>query len=134
MRFSRILNVLFLALVLAVLAGSVAPEVPAQVPQTLYDGTIRKMFDAIKSNSYDQFMAEADGKFKTFFTAQMFEGLSRQLGPKLQQGYSLTFLTTLKQQDYVVYAWKLVPVAFAKDDYIVTLFTRDGKVSGFVAR
>ena len=52
-------------------------------------------------------MARGDLRFKNGFTLKMFEELSRQLGPRLRQGYSMTFLTTLHQRDYMVYVWKL---------------------------
>jgi hypothetical protein len=41
--------------------------------------------------------------------------------------------TTLNQHDHVVYAWK-VTFRDAKDDLPVTLFIKDGKVSGFIPR
>ena len=128
------MRTLFLFLLLTLPALLVAPvPAPAQVLQGRYDRTLKNMLDAVQANSYDQFMAGADGKFKAGFTPTMFESLSRQLGPKLQQGYAVTFLTTLNQQDYVVYAWKLV-LKDVQDDYLLTLFTRNGNVSGFVAR
>jgi hypothetical protein len=45
----------------------------------------------------------------------------------------VTFLTTLNQQDYAVYAWK-VTFKDARDDLLATLFIKDGKVSGFIPR
>jgi hypothetical protein len=91
------------------------------------------MLDAIQSKSYDRFVANGDARFRSGFTQKMFEELSTRLGPRMQQGYSISFLTTLHQQDYVVYVWKL---AFkdGKDDYLVTMFIKNANVSGFMTR
>jgi hypothetical protein len=105
----------------------------AQVPLRSHDSTVRQMFDAIQSKSYDTFVADGDGRFKTGFTPKMFDDLTQKLGPRLRIGYHVTFLTTLNQQDYVVYVWK-VTFKDAKDDLLVTLFIKDGKVSGFIPR
>jgi len=105
----------------------------AQVPPRQYDTTLNQMLDAIQSKSYDRFAADGDARFRSGFTQKMFEELALRLGPRLQQGYSATFLTTLHQQDYMVYVWKL---AFkdGKDDFLVTLFIKSGNVSGFITR
>lgn len=126
---SIILSAVFPALAIVIASGPVS----AQVPLRQYDTTLKRMFDAIQSKSYDQFVAAGDARFKAGFNPKMFEDLARQLGPRLQQGYSVAFLTTLKQQDYVLYVWKL---AFkdGKDDFLITLFIKDGKVSGFIPR
>ncbi len=105
----------------------------AQVPLRSYDTTLKNMFDAIQSKSYDKFMVDADERFKSGFTPKMFEELARQLGPKLEKGYSVAFLTTLYQQEYIVYVWKLT-FKDVKDDLLVTLFIKDGNVSGLVTR
>ncbi len=124
-----LLSLVFAALAIIIVSGTGL----AQGPLRQYDMTLKKMFDAVQSNSYDQFVAEGDARFKENFTPKMLESLARQLGPKLQQGYSVTFLTTLNQHDYVVYAWNLV-FKGAQDDFLVTLFIKAGNVSGFVTR
>jgi hypothetical protein len=130
----RAARFLFLSMVLpALVIVMTSGAGMAQVPLRQHDTTFKQMLDAIQSKSYDRFVANGDVRFKTGFTPKMFEDLTRQLGPRLQQGYSVTFLTTLNQQGYVVFVWKL---AFkdAKDDVLVTLFIKDGNVSGFVPR
>ena len=133
-RTQRPIRSLALSLIIAGLATILAPGAGlAQVPMRQYDTTLKQMLDAVQSNSYEKFTAEGDARFKANFTPTMFEGLARQLGPKLQQGYAVQYLTTLNQQDYIVYVWKLV-FKGVKDDYLVTLFIKDGNVSGFVTR
>jgi hypothetical protein len=127
-------ELIFLSLLFSFLALSIdPPPTSAQVPIRAYDMTLEQMFDAIKSNSYEKFVADGDARFKTGFTPKMFNDLARMLGPKLQKGYFVTFLTTLHQQDYIVYVWKL-EIKDARDDYLVTLFVKNGLISGFVTR
>jgi hypothetical protein len=109
-------------------AGPVSAQVPSK-----FDVAFKQMLDAVKSNSYDQFMAQGDARFKTGFTKNMFADLNRLLGARLQQGYSTTYLTTMRQQSFTVYVWKL-SINNAADDFLVTLFVADDHVSGFVAR
>jgi hypothetical protein len=124
-----ILSVVVSALALAIASGAEM----AQVASPQYETTLKQMLDAIQGKSYEPFVAGGDLRFKNGFTPKMFEELSRQLGPRLRQGYSMTFLTTLHQRDYIVYVWKL---AFKdnKDDFLVTLAIKDGSVTGFMAR
>ncbi len=127
-------STLFLPLAISILVLLIASgTISAQVPLRSYDTTLKNMFDAIQSKSYDKFMVDADERFKSGFTPKMFEELARQLGPKLKKGYAVAFLTTLYQQEYIVYVWKLT-FKDVKDDLLVTLFIKDGNVSGLVTR
>jgi hypothetical protein len=58
---------------------------------------------------------------------QMLDGVSTQLGPRLKQGYHSTFLGKLNQAGYSVYLWKL-EFNDRKDDYLVKMAVKDGKV------
>ncbi|MGC1456383.1 MAG: hypothetical protein WA946_14450 [Nitrospirota bacterium] len=124
-----ILLVVVPALALVISSGAGRAQVAAQQ----YDTTLKQMLDAIQDKSYEPFVARGDLRFKNGFTTTMFTELSRQLGPRLRQGYSMTFLTTLHQRDYMVYVWKL---AFKdnKDDLLVNMAIKDGNVTGFIAR
>jgi hypothetical protein len=116
-----------LAVVLAPGPGS------AQVPMRTYDATLKQMLDAIQSKSYDRFVADGDAKFKEGYTQKMFEELAGMLGQKLQNGHRVLFLTTLNQQDFVVYVWKLM-LKGVREEYLINLFVRDGNVIGFSIR
>ncbi len=134
MLLSRCFGFLLRSLVIPALAVVIASGTGlAQVPLRQYDTTFNQMLDAVKSKSYDRFAADGDARFRGGFTQKMFEELALRLGPRLQQGYSSTYLTSLHQQDYTVYVWKL---AFkdGKDDFLVTLFINKGSVSGFIVR
>jgi hypothetical protein len=121
-------TVAFLALILIMAAD----PLQAQAPPSM-DAALKPMLEAVQANAYDQFMAQADSAFKTHFPKPMFESLSRQLGPRLQLGYSTTYFGHLNQQAYTVYVWKLA-LKDGQGDYLLTLFFKDEKVSGFVAR
>jgi hypothetical protein len=135
MRFSRSFpGVLFPSLVLpALVVIALSGTGLAQTAQVQHEKTLTRMFDAVQSKSYDKFIADGETWFKANFTTKMFDDLARQLGPRLQQGYSLTFLTALNRQEHVGYAWKLA-IKGGKEDYIATLFIKDGRVSGFMVR
>jgi hypothetical protein len=133
--FSRgSVRVILLSVVFAALAIFLSPRPgSAQVPMRTYDATLKQMLDAIQSKSYDRFVAEGDASFKTGFTQKMFEDLAGQLGQKLQKGHRVSFLTTLNQQDFVIYIWKLM-LKGVRDEYLINLFVRDGNVIGFIIR
>ncbi len=78
-------------------------------------------------------MAEGDERFRSGFTPKMFGELAQRLGPRLEQGYAVLFLTVMHQQGYEVYVWKL-GFKDGKDDYLATLFFKNGNVSGFITR
>jgi hypothetical protein len=102
-------------------------------PLQQYDTTLHQMLEAIRSKSRDQFVEHGDARFQNGFTEKMFGELAQLLGPRMRQGYEVTFLTTLRQQDYTVYIWKL---AFKdnKDDYLIRMAVKDGLVRGFIIR
>ncbi|HZI83469.1 MAG TPA: hypothetical protein VFF44_06115, partial [Casimicrobiaceae bacterium] len=91
------------------------------------------MLDAMQSGSLANFVAAGDASFKSTMTTEMLAGVSAQIGPRLSQGYTVTFLATLNQQGYTVYLYKLV-FKDGKDDRLVTMAVKDGKVAGFFLR
>jgi hypothetical protein len=115
------------ALAGAVLTASVVLATPAPEPA---ESAFRKMLAAIQSNGYDDFVAQGDANFRAGMTKQMLEGVSQQLGGRLKHGYQADFLTSLRQQGYVVYVWKL-GFKDGKDDHLVKMAMKDGKVGGF---
>ena len=126
-----LLSVALSALSLVLIAGPGFAQMSA--PMRSYDSELKQMLDALQTKKYDQFVANGDEKFKEGFTANIFDKLSNQLGPRLHEGYAVGFLTILRQDGYLVYVWK---VAFKdnKNDYLITMATKDGKVSGFITR
>ena len=104
----------------------------AQAPQPV-ETIMKSMLAATLANSVPDFVAAGDAAFQAGMTKPMLDSLSRQLGPRLKEGYRATFLSTLNQQGYTVYLWKL-ELKDGKDDILVTMAVRDGKVGGFWLR
>ena len=102
----------------------------AQVPEPI-EANMKRILAAIQSNSYDDFVAPGDAAFKSGITKQMLDGVSTQIGPRLKQGYHATSLGKLNQQGYSVYLWKL-EFNDRKDDLLVKMALKDGKVGGFL--
>lgn len=59
----------------------------------------------------------------------MFEGVSKQLVPRMKKGYTCFYLGELKQQGYSVYLWKLV-YKDGENDTLAKLVLTGGKVAG----
>ncbi len=134
MLLSRFTRFVVLSLVIPAFAAVIASGTGlAQVPMREYDTTFSQMLDAIQSKSYDKFVANGDARFRSGFTQKMFEELAQRLGSRMEQGYAASFLTTLRQQGYMVYVWKLT-FKDGKDDFLITLFIKNAEVSGFMTR
>jgi len=102
----------------------------AQAPPQI-ETTMRNMLAAVQAKSLRDFVAAGDASLKAGMTQRMHDGMSAELAPRLNQGYTATFLGTLNQEGYTVYLWKL---AFkdGKDDLLVTMAVKDGKVGGLI--
>jgi hypothetical protein len=130
----RCIGFILLTVVLTVFAVVITPGTGLALdPLHQYDTTLNQMLEAIQSRSREQFVEHGDAKFKNGFNEKMFGQLFQLLGQRLRQGYDVTFLTTLRQQDYLVYIWKL-SFKDNKDDYIIRMAVKDGTVMGFVIR
>ncbi len=118
----------------AVVAFALATSAPgaAQVPPQ-YEAALKQMLEAVRTGSYAQFVAPGDSRFKTGYTEKMFGDLNGKLARRLEGGYSTSYLGQLRQRGYVVYVWKL-SLEDRGDDLLLTLFTGNGKVSGFIPR
>lgn len=108
----------------------VAPVAFAQAPPQI-ETTMKNMLAAVQARSLQNFVAQGDASLKAGMTQRMLDSMSVQLAPRFSQGYTATFLSTLNQEGYTVYLWKL---AFkdGKDDLLVTMAVKDGKVGGLV--
>jgi hypothetical protein len=114
------------ALSLALIAPVAVAQAPAQI-----ETTMKSMLAAIQSKSLADFVTAGDASLRSGVTQPMLDGLSAQLAPRLNQGYTTSFLGSLNQEGYTVYLWKVM-FQDGKDDRLVTMAVRDGKVGGFV--
>ena len=110
-------------------AAFAAPVAWAQAPAEM-EATLKQMLAATENRRLDLFVAKGDASFRADITPAMFNSYSTQVGPRLKQGYTATFLSTLRQEGYVVYVWKL-EFKDGGDDMLFSLAIKDGKVGGF---
>jgi hypothetical protein len=92
-----------------------------------------KMIEAVKTESYDAFLADADANMKKQLSRQQFEGMCGLYSKPLKKGYTLEYFGQLKKRDLAVYVWKVV-VTGAQEDVLVRLAVKDGKVGGIMAQ
>ena len=101
-----------------------APAAPAAAERVLV-----KMIEAVKAQSYDDFLTDADAKLKSQFSRQQFEGICGLYTAPLRKGYRLEYLGQLRQLEAFVYLWK-VSVVDGQDESLIRLVIKDGKASG----
>ena|SRR5438552_2159071 len=118
----------WLGIVLALIVQSSFAQAPTEVETIL-----NKMLSAMQTGSLEEFSAAGDASFKAAMTKELLNGVSAQVGSRLKEGYTSTFLGTVKQQGYVIYLWRL-EFKDGKDDRLVTMPVKDGKVGGFFLR
>jgi hypothetical protein len=92
-----------------------------------------KMIEAVKAQSYDDLLADADAQLKSQFSRQQFEGICGLYTAPLRKGYRLEYLGQLRQRGAVVYLWK-ISVVDGQDENLIKLVMKDGKVSGFAVQ
>jgi len=105
-----------------------APVAPAGVERVLV-----KMIEAVKAQSYDDFLTDADDHLKTNLSRQQFEGICGLYTAPLRKGYRLEYLGQLRQQGTYVYLWKIAIVG-GQDETLLRLVTKDGKAYGFTVQ
>ena len=100
----------------------------AQAPADI-EATVKRMLAATETRSRDAFVAQGDAAFQADIAPAKFNELSAQFAPRVKQGYTMTFVTQLRQQGYAVYVWKL-EFKDGGDDVLLTLAVKGGKVGG----
>ncbi len=88
-----------------------------------------KLLKAVEVNDYQGFVADGTDAFKTGITKQIFEGVSKQMIPRMKKGYSVVYLGDLKQQGCSVYLLKLV-YKDGENDTLAKLTLTGDKVAG----
>lgn len=122
-----------LALVLALGIGlSLAHAIPAHAagnapPEA--EKALNKLIDAVKAESYEAFIADADANVKKQLSRQQFEGLCGLYTKPLKKGYTMEYFGQLRQRGMAVYVWKFT-VPGGQEDVLVRLALKEGKVAG----
>jgi hypothetical protein len=114
------------------LVGTAVPAASAQEPEEM-EATLQKMLGAIQTKSLANFVEAGDASFRSGMSQAMLDGVNTQFGPRLKQGYSVTFVGRLNQQGYAVYLWKL-EFKDGGDDRLVTMAVKNRKIGLFVLR
>ena len=124
---------LFTLLPVGALCLALAAEKPALAATAAPAGAERvltKMIEAVKAQSYEDFLTDADAQLKSQFSRQQFEGICGLYTAPLHKGYRLEYLGQLRQRGALVHLWK-ISVADGQDESLIRLVMKDGKVSGF---
>jgi len=124
---------LVLCLAVSALSLTLVPERPALATPAAPAGVERvlvRMIEAVKAQSYDDFLTDADDHLKTNLSRQQFEGICGLYTAPLRKGYRLEYLGQLRQQGTYVYLWKITIVG-GQDETLLRLVTKDGKAYGF---
>lgn len=90
---------------------------------------LMRMIEAVKAESYDAFLVDADANLKTHLSRQQFEGFCGLYTQQLKKGYTLDYFGHLKQHGHLVHIWKIAATG-AQDDALIKLALKDGKASG----
>jgi hypothetical protein len=112
-----------------VLAGErQAVAAPSPPPGT--EAMLVKMIEAVKAQSYDDFLSYADAKLKSGLSRQQFEGICGLYTAPLRKGYRLEYMGRLRQRETIVLLWK-VTIVDSPDETLLRMVMKDGKVDGF---
>lgn len=84
---------------------------------------------ATAAGNYEQFISVGDKRFQKGIRPGMFHHVSRKLAPRMQKGFTPTFLGELRQGKHLVSLWQLV-FTDGGDDLLFRMSMADGKVTG----
>ena len=76
---------------------------PNDITKSCFD----TLLAATAADNFEQFVSVGDEKFKSRLKPEMFHHVSRGLAPRLQKGFTPTFLGELRQNGYIAYLWRL---------------------------
>jgi hypothetical protein len=119
-----------LAFVPAVLFASSAAVLPAAEPAKEDAALASKLITAIEKSDYDTFVADADAPFQKALKKQLFATTAAGFAPHFQGGYAVSYLGDLQQTGRHVTLWK-ISFKNHRDDALVTVVMKGGKVAGF---
>jgi len=128
MSIVKLLKQTGIVVVLVVLAWIPILNAETDGPSTV--GTVNALLTAIATNNYDALVASAAPALKSRITKETFMKVSAQLSPRLEKGYQLQYLGSLKQQGVEVFLWKIT-YKDGGDDLLARLVIQEDKVSGF---
>jgi|SRR5579864_3640380 len=127
---TQLLYVPLVGLIAAFVFFARTATVQAADPSPAVQAIFEKLIGAIKTNNRNAFAAVGTEEVKQGMTREAMDGLSKGLGPRLQEGYEAIYLCQLKQAGHQAHLWKL-SFKDRGDDIVVRIVLEAGKVSGF---
>ena len=97
------------------------------------DDITKSCFDtllaATAADNFEQFISVGDENFKRGLKPEVFHRVSQGLAPRLQKGFTPTFLGELRQNGYLASVWRL-RFDDGGDDLLFRMAVAGGKVVG----
>ena len=97
------------------------------------DDITKSCFDtllaATVADHFEQFISVGDENFKRGLKPEVFHRVSQGLAPRLQKGFTPTFLGELRQNGYLASVWRL-RFDDGGDDLLFRMAVAGGKVVG----
>ncbi|HEX7599718.1 MAG TPA: hypothetical protein VF518_15985 [Polyangia bacterium] len=121
---------LFAACAFCLTVAHARPALAAPTAPAAADATLARMIEAVKAESYDAFLVDADARLKQQLSRQQFEGMCGLYTKQLKKGYTLEYFGQLRQRGMAVYIWKIA-VLGAQDEGLLKMVMKDGKVAAF---
>ncbi len=112
----------------AVLGAGCTPAGLEETAPDQHEATMKKMLEAIKATSYEDYVAPGGPKVKAI-SRPNFATMSGHLGPILQRGYTTRLLSRLRKDDHELFLWK-VDVPAGKEDFELRMSIANGIVDG----
>lgn len=104
----------------------------AQEPAPRVQSIFQNLMNAVQTGDHAMMILDGDPGFKSGLTDAMVAAVHTQLGPRMLEGYSATFLTAMRQADYEIYLWK-ISFKDGGDDFLAkVVLTTDDQVAGFL--
>lgn len=118
---SLLTSLLAAGLFLSLSAHAQSHEVKAQ---------FTKMITAVEKGDYDSFVENAEPSFKAELSSVAFNSRTLTIFVRMKNGYTTSYLGTLRKGGYSVSYWKLA-IKDGKDDVLVSMALKNGKVGAF---
>jgi hypothetical protein len=122
----RRIGLLAAVLVFAGLGAASAEDAPATV-QNIF----RNLMTSVQTGNREGMLIGGTEAFRNGLKPEMVARVTAQLAPRMKEGYSVQYLTSLRQASYVVYLWKLSFHDEKNDLLAKVMIDPDGRVAGF---
>lgn len=98
---------------------------PADIAKSCFD----TLLAATAADNIEQFISVGDERFKSGLKPEVFHRVSQSLAPRMQRGFTSTFLGELRQKTYTAFLWRL-RFDDGEEDFLFRMAIVGGKVNG----